>query len=327
MFGFLKKQFIDVIEWTESEAGVLSYRYPMQDREIQNGAKLTVRESQIAVFVNEGRIADVKNPGLHTLNTQTLPVLTNLMNWDKLFQSPFKSDVYFFSTREQIGLKWGTQNPITVNDPQFGPIRLRAFGSYSFRITDPVTFHKKLSGSTEVYRVAECESQLRGGIGPWLATFLGQSKMPFLEMAANQMNFSNMLKENLQSYFQEYGLQISQFFVESLSLPEEVQAYLDKKSSMAVLGDLQKYTQFQTAEAITAAAKNEGGLAGLGANVGVGAAIGQAMAQSMNSGSLGGASGGDDVFKTIEKLHQLKEKGIISAQEFEAKKAELMKKI
>src|SRR6185295_995990 len=149
--SFLSKQFIDVIQWTESEDGILAYRYPMQDMEIQNGAKLTVRESQMAAFVNEGQVADVFKPGLYTLTTQTLPVLTNLMNWDKAFASPFKSDVYFFSTRQQINQKWGTVNPVTVRDKEFGAVRLRAFGIYSWHLADPRMFHTKLSGTREVY--------------------------------------------------------------------------------------------------------------------------------------------------------------------------------
>ena len=162
--SFLSKQFIDVIQWTEPEDGILAYRYPMQDMEIQNGGKLTVRESQMAAFVNEGRIADVFGPGLYTLNTQTLPLLTNLMNWDKAFQSPFKSDVYFFSTRLQTNQRWGTPKPITIRDKEFGAVRLRGFGIYSYHISDPRTFHTKISGTRDIYRVADLEGQLRNTI-------------------------------------------------------------------------------------------------------------------------------------------------------------------
>src|ERR671921_2140815 len=161
-FGdFIRKQFIDVIHWTESEDGVLAWRYPMQDLEIQNGAKLTVRESQMAAFVNEGRMADVLGPGLYSLTTHTLPLLTNLMNWDKMFQSPFKSDVYFFSTRQQTAQRWGTQNPVTIRDKDFGMVRLRAFGMYSWNVENPVTLMQQLSGTREVYRVADIEPHLR----------------------------------------------------------------------------------------------------------------------------------------------------------------------
>src|ERR671921_1451475 len=162
--AFFRKQFVDVIQWTESEDGVLAYRYPMRDMEIQYGAKLTVRESQMALFVNEGKLADAFGPWLYTLETQTLPMLTNLMNWDKLFQSPFKSDVYFFSSRVQTGQRWGTAQPVTVRDKDFGAVRLRAFGIYSWRLTDPRTFHTKGSGTRELYRVEDIEGQLRNTI-------------------------------------------------------------------------------------------------------------------------------------------------------------------
>jgi membrane protease subunit (stomatin/prohibitin family) len=329
MFNFFKKQFIDVIEWVETEKGVLAYRYPMQDREIQTGAKLTVRESQMAMFVNEGQVADVFKAGLHTLKTQNLPLLTNLKNWDKLFESPFKSDVYFFSTLEQIGYKWGTQNPITVSDPQLGAIRIRAFGSYSFKIKDPATFYKKLSGSNEVYKTTDCETQIISILVANISSIIAASKVPFLNMAANQIQFSEELKFGLAGKFADYGLELTQFFIENLSLPENVQEYLDKSSSMNLVGDLKRYTQFQTADAITKAAQNEGagGLAALGANVGVGAAIGQAMAQGLNSNNSQSSSGGEDVFQTIEKLHQLLAKGVITQQEFDTKKADLLKKI
>ena len=329
MFGFLKKQFIDVIEWVESEKDLLSFRYPMEDREIQTGAQLTVRESQAALFVNEGQVADLFKAGLHTLETKNLPVLTNLKNWDKLFESPFKSDVYFFSLREQIGRKWGTSNPITVSDPQLGALRIRAFGTYAFKIKDPVLFYKKLSGTSDRYHVADCEGQILGILVSNLTAVVAASKVPFLQMAASQVNLSEELKMGLNQKFADYGLELTQFFIENLSLPENVQEFLDKGSSMSLLGDMKRYTQFQTAEAITKAAQNEGGgLAGLGANIGVGAAIGQAMAQSFNQPVAGAVvADRDEVFASIEKLHQLFEKGILSAAEFEAKKTEMLKKI
>src|SRR5579862_6268932 len=183
---FISKQFIDVIDWVEPEDGILAYRYPMEDREIQNGGKLTVRESQMALFVNEGRVADVFSPGLYTLSTQTLPILTYLMNWDKAFKSPFKSDVYFFSTRVQTNQRWGTPNPITIRDKEFGAIRLRGFGIYSYRIADPKTFYLKVSGTREIYRVPDLEGQLRNTIIARMTDAFAQSNVPFLDMAANQ---------------------------------------------------------------------------------------------------------------------------------------------
>ena len=184
--SFLGKQFIDVIQWTESDDDVLAYRYPMQDMEIQTGGQLTVRESQMAAFVNEGKIADVFGPGLYTLNTRNLPLLTDLMNWDKAFESPFKSDVYFFSTRLRIDQRWGTATPITIRDKEYGAVRLRGYGIYSYRIADPRVFYTNVSGTREVYGVADLEGQLRETIVARMTDTFANSDVPFLDMAAHQ---------------------------------------------------------------------------------------------------------------------------------------------
>ena len=184
---FIAKQWIDVIQWTESEDGVLAYRYPMQDMEIQNGGSLTVRESQMAAFINEGKVADIFGPGLYKLTTQTLPILTYLQNWDKKFQSPFKSDVYFFSTRIQTNQRWGTATPITIRDKDFGMVRLRSYGIYSWHISDAKAFHTKVSGTREIYHVADLEGQLRNTIIGRMTTAFAESQVPFLDMAANQI--------------------------------------------------------------------------------------------------------------------------------------------
>lgn len=327
MFDMFKKQFIDVIDWTEDRDGVLAYRYPVMDKEIQNGAKLTVRESQIAVFVNEGNIADVFTPGLYTLTTQTLPILTTLMNWDKAFKSPFKSDVYFFSTRDQLDQRWGTQQPITIRDKEFGPIRLRAFGTYSYKIDEPTTFYKKVSGTRERYTAAELDGQLRSTVVTTMASAFGQSGVPFLDMAANQTLLSQELKKQLDQPFFDFGLKLVTFMVQSITLPEELQEYLDKKTSMNMVGDLQKYAQFQAADSIKDAAQNDGGLAGAGVGLGAGAALGQMFAQGTQS--VGGApqQQGEDPYAKLEKLKGLLDKGIISQEEFDAKKAEILKQI
>ncbi len=275
---FLKKQFIDVIHWTEPEDGVLAWRYPMQDMEIQYGAKLTVRESQMAVFVNEGRIADVLAPGLYTLNTNTLPLLTNLMNWDKLFQSPFKSDVYFFSTRLQTNQRWGTPNPVTIRDKEFGAVRLRAFGIYSHRIADARTFHAKISGTRDLYRVADLEGHLRNIIIGQMSDTFAESNVPFLDMAANQIELSQRIAEHLRPVFSDLGLLLDTFIVENLSLPEELQKRLDERIGMTMVGDMNRYTQFQVAQSMPIAAANEGGGA---AGIGVGLGAGMVMAQQM----------------------------------------------
>ncbi len=279
---FLKKQFIDVIHWTEPEDGILAYRFPMQDMEIQNGAKLTVRESQMAMFVNEGRVADVFGPGLYTLNTQTLPLLTNLMNWDKLFQSPFKSDVYFFSTRMQVNQRWGTATPITIRDKDFGAIRLRAYGIYSWHIFDPRTFYLKVSGTRDTYTVGEIEGQLRNTIVGRMTDTFAESRVPFLDMAANQVELGQQIAEHLKPTFAEFGLALDTFVVENLSLPEELQKLLDQRIGMTMVGDMGRYTQFQVAQSMPIAAGNEGsGGAGLGAGLGAGMVMAQAMMGAM----------------------------------------------
>src|SRR6201995_2134067 len=236
--SFIKKQFIDILEWTEDAEGVLAWRYPMKDMEIQNGGTLVVRESQVAVFVNEGQIADVFQPGTYKLTTNTLPVLTYLKNWDKLFQSPFKSDVYFFSTRVQTGRRWGTQQPVTIRDADFGMVRLRAFGLYSYRIADAKVFHKELSGTRERYTRDDVEEQLRGIILPTMANSIGASKVNFLDMAANQTLMASQVKGDLATALARYGLALDEFNVGSVSLPEELQAALDKRISIGMAGDL-----------------------------------------------------------------------------------------
>src|SRR5258706_6461503 len=289
--SFLSKQFIDVIQWTESEDGVLAYRYPMQDMEIQNGGKLTVRESQMAAFVNEGRIADVFNPGLYTLNTHTLPLLTNLMNWDKKFESPFKSDVYFFSTRLQVNQHWGTPNPVAIRDKEFGAIRLRGFGIYSYRISDPRTFYTKVSGTREIYRVSDLEGQLRNTIIGRMSDTFAESNVPFLDMAANQIELGQKIGESLKPMFADLGLTLDTYVVENLSLPDELQKRLDERIGMNMVGDMGRYTQFQVAQSMPIAAGNEGGgAAGIGVGLGAGLTMAQSMMNAMKPGP-GGASG------------------------------------
>ena len=283
---FLAKQFIDVIQWTEPQDGILAYRFPMQDMEIQNGGKLTVRESQMAAFVNEGQVADVFSPGLYTINTRTLPLLTNLMNWDKAFQSPFKSDVYFFSTRLQTNQHWGTANPITIRDKEFGAVRLRGFGIYSYRVSDPRTFYTKVSGTRDVFQVPDIEGQLRNTIVGVMTNTFGASNVPFLDMAANQTALGQQIAEHLKPVFADLGLALDSFVVENLSLPDELQKRLDERIGMGMVGDMGRYTQFQVAQSVPIAAGNEGagGTAGIGAGLGAGLAMAQSMMNAIHPG-------------------------------------------
>jgi membrane protease subunit (stomatin/prohibitin family) len=330
---FIKKQFIDVIHWTEDEPGVLAYRFPMQDMEIQYGAQLTVRDSQLAVFVNEGKVADVFGPGRYKLVTQTIPVLTYLKNWDKLFQSPFKSDVYFLSTRLQTDQKWGTPNPITFRDKEFGAVRLRAFGIYTYRVADGKAFYSNISGTTERYMAEELSGQLRNTIVGSITDLLASSGVPFLDMAANQDAFGAKLRDKVAGGFKALGLDLTAFVLQNISLPEELQKVLDQRISMNVIGDMQRYTQFQVASNIENAAKNEGGLAGIGAGLATGMSMGQQMAGAMSQALATPAAGAppaqssQDVVGMLEKLAELKSKGILTDEEFSAKKAELLKKL
>lgn len=340
--SFIKKQFIDVLQWNEDTEGVLAWRYPMQDFEIQNGGMLTVRESQIAVFVNEGQIADVFGPGNHKLTTQTLPVLTNLKNWDKLFASPFKSDVYFFSTRIQTGRKWGTVQPITIRDKDFDMIRVRAFGMYSYRIADPRKFFTEISGTREVYTRDEVEDQLRGITLATMATSLGGANVPFLDMAANQTLMAQQVRGDLVKAFEKYGVGLDEFNVASVSLPEELQAALDERISAGMKGGLSAekmggFTKFQVASSIPLAAQNEGGLAGLGAGLASGVAFGQVMAQGLTGATAPQAAAApppaaaapaeESAEARLGKLKGLLDKGLISAADFDSAKAEILKKL
>ena len=335
LMDFIKKQFIDVIQWTDDDEATLAYRYPMQDMEIQYGAQLTVRESQMAAFVNEGRVADVFGPGRYKLTTQTIPLLTNLRNWDKLFQSPFKSDVYFFSTRLKVDQKWGTPNAITIRDKEFGAVRLRAFGIYSYRIVDPKAFHVNVSGTRERYTIDDLSGQLRSTIVGAITDLFGQSQIPFLDMAANQDEFAAQLRAKAADGFKTVGLELASFVVENLSLPEELQKILDQRIGMGMIGDMQRYTQFQVANSIPAAAANPGGLAGIGAGLATGVAMGQAMTQAIGQATqpAGAAPAAaaptkpEDVTQLLEKLHDLKTKGVLTEDEFNAKKAELLKRL
>ncbi|MCR6665577.1 MAG: SPFH domain-containing protein [Methyloversatilis sp.] len=330
---FIKKQFIDVLQWNEDGDGVLAWRYPMQDFEIQYGAKLTVRESQMGVFVNEGKVADVFGPGLHTLNTNTLPILTYLQNWDKLFQSPFKSDVYFFSTRLQLGRKWGTPQPVTVRDKDFGMVRLRAFGMYSYKLADPKKFFTEISGTRDTYTVDDLEMQLRNLVVSTMSSTLGNSAAPFLDMAANLGVMSDAVKAAMTPVFERYGVAIDNFAVESISLPEELQKALDTRISMGMVGNMATYTQYQTANAIPLAAQNEGGLAGIGASLGAGLTMGQVMTEAMRNAQAGApaapaaAPATDAPEVRLGKLKSLLDGGLITQADYDTAKAEVIKQI
>jgi membrane protease subunit (stomatin/prohibitin family) len=280
LIDFLTQQLIDVIQWNEPEDGILAWRYPMRDMEIQNGGQLTVRDSQMAAFVDEGHIADVFTPGLHTLNTRNLPLLTDMLNWDKGFESPFKSDVYFFSTRQQLNQKWGTATPITFREKEFGAVSLRAYGIYTYRISDPRAFFTQVSGTRDTYYAADLSGQLRETIVSRLTELLASSEFSFLDMAAHQDALAQKVSAAVRPAFAALGLELTQFVVENLSLPDELQKVMDQRIGINIAGDPSRLTQFQTAESIPVAAANPSGVAGVGVSFGAGLAMANLIAQT-----------------------------------------------
>ena len=324
LMSLITSQFIDALQWTEDGPGVLAWRYPTAGHAIQTGSSLTVRESQAAMFVNEGRVADIFGPGNYRLDTRTLPVMTALENWDRLFQSPFKSDVVFFSTRDQTDQRWGTTQPITVRDKELGPLRIRANGVYSYRVNDVAAFYARLSGTTPRYTVDDAAGQLRAGILTAIASGLGASALPFLDMAGNQQMLSDRLHEAIDPVFLNYGLHLTSFFIQSLSLPDEVAEHLDRRSSMQIVGDMGQYTRFEAADSLRDAAVGGGGVAGAGAGLGAGVALGQVMGQALAPATPGPAA---DPIAAIERLGELFKRGVLTEAEFTAKKTELLQQI
>jgi membrane protease subunit (stomatin/prohibitin family) len=274
----------------------------------------------------------VFGPGMYKLTTQTLPVLTYLKNWDKLFESPFKSDVYFFSTRQQVDQRWGTQQPVTIRDKDFGAVRLRAFGNYAYRIADPKKFHTEISGTRDTYAVADLDGQLRGVMLQHISDAVAGSGIAFLDLAANQIEFANQIQAATAPSFEAIGLKLEMVTVQNVSLPEELQKILDQKIGMGMVGgDMGKFMQYQTAQSMPELAKGagSGGVAGDAMGLGAGVALGQVMAQNLQQGLQSGAGGVKpaDVMATLEKLGELKAKGVLTEEEFAAKKAELLKKL
>lgn len=284
----LTGELVDIVEWLDDTGETLVYRFQRHQNEIKNGARLTVRESQAAVFVDEGQIADVFKPGMYTLSTENVPILATLRGWKHGFNSPFKAEVYFVSTRQFTNLKWGTQNPIMLRDPEFGPIRLRAHGTFTIKAVDPAAVIREVCGTSARFTPEGITDQLRNLIVSKFADVLGESKIPALDLAANYDELGRFITERVKPHFLPFGIDVPQLLVENISLPPEVEQALDKRTSMGVIGDLSRYTQFRTAEAIGDAAKNPGGIAGVGAGLGAGMTMARQMASAMNA-PAGGA--------------------------------------
>jgi membrane protease subunit (stomatin/prohibitin family) len=289
IFNRLMGQFVDVIQWLDDSPDTMVWRFERQGNEIKHGAKLTVREGQMAVFVNEGEIADVFTPGMYELYTRNLPILSTLQAWPHGFESPFKAEVYFCNTRIFTDLKWGTKNPVIVRDPEFGPVRLRAFGTYAIRIKDPAVFIREVVGTDGHFTIDEISDQLRNTIVARFSTIVASSGIPTLDLAANYDQLGQFVLGRIAPEFTNYGLELTTIMVENVSLPPEVEQALDRRTSMGIVGDLRKYAQFQAAEAMRAAAENPGGDAGAGIGMGMGMAmakqIGEALAGQATSGA------------------------------------------
>lgn len=292
ILNMIKGQLIDVIEWTDNSGKTMVHKYDMNGKEIMMGAQLTVRESQVAIFVNEGEIADVFEPGRYELQTSNMPVLTALKSWKYGFNSPFKADVYFINTKQFLDMKWGTSNPVMMRDAEFGMIRLRAFGIYSFRVSDPVTFLKEVFGTAALFTVEGVEGQIKRTLVSGLSDAIAESKIPALDLAANYDELANYAMQSINPKLAALGLTLCSFIIENISLPEEVEKTMDKRTSMGVLGNLDQYAKYQAAEAIREAANNDGnGIAGMGVGMGAGAAMGQMFAQSLGNTAAPAATG------------------------------------
>lgn len=288
--NIVKGQFVDVIEWKDPTDDTMVYRYDRNGKEIMMGAQLTVRESQTAIMVNEGRIADVFQPGRYELSTQNMPIMTALQSWKFGFNSPFKAEVYFVNTKQFLDQKWGTGSPVMMRDAEFGMVRLRAYGIYSFRVADPAVFLKEVFGTAAYMTTEGVTGQIKRTLVSGLSDAIAQSKIPALDLAANYDELSQYALQMLAPRIAGLGLKLESFVIENISLPEEVEKAMDRRTSMGVVGDLNKYTQFQAAEAMRDAANNQGGTAGMGAGMGAGMMMAQAMQAAAQMGAAQPAS-------------------------------------
>ena len=330
LFDFIKGEFIEVIDWVEQDQDTMMWKFPDKDANIKYGASLTVRESQTALFVDEGRIADLFEPGRFELITENIPVLTSLRNWDKGFKSPFKCDIYYFSTKVFTNLKWGTPNPVILRDPEFKQVRVKAFGTYFIRISDPVKFFREFTGTNPVLRVSEIEDRMRDVVSPKFAEALAEAGVSVMDLASNYTELGDRIAPILQQEFDPFGIELTKFQVTSTSLPKEVEEFYDKMTNMNMVDDMQKFQQFQNANAVEKAAENPGG----GASEGIGMGMGLGMAQMMmnqgnaqNQNNPAKAQTKEEILATLKELGSLKESGILTQEEFDAKKKELLARL
>ncbi len=283
----IKGEFVDIIEWTDSSNDTMVYRFERYGNEIKYGARLVVRESQTAVFINMGQLADLFQPGMYELETKNLPIISTMQGWKHGFSSPFKAEVYFVNMRRFTDLKWGTKNPIMMRDPEFGPVRIRAFGSYVIRVNDPTLFIKEIVGTDGRFTTSEIVAQLRNIVVARFSDAVAESGIPVLDLAANYDELGKFVTQKIKDEFGAYGLDLTKLLVENVSLPSAVEEAIDKRSSMGVVGNLSQYTQFQAANAMEDAAKNPSGTAAGGMGMGMGFAMANQMGQAMRGAPSG----------------------------------------
>ena len=335
LFDFIRGELVEVIDWVEQENDIILWKFPDKDANIKYGANLTVRESQTALFLDEGRIADIYEPGRYELITENMPVLTTLRNWDKGFQSPFKADVYFISTRIFTNLKWGTQNPIILRDPEFKQVRVKAFGVYFVRVVNPELFFTEFAGTHQVLRISDIEERMRDIVSPKFAEAVAESGVSVLDMVANYTELGDRIAPILQKELDPFGIELTKFQITSTSLPKEVEEFYDKMTNMNMVSDMQKFTQFQTAQSIEKAAENESGGAGEGLGMGMGFGMAnQMMQQQVQQSQPTNQSAPDtkaqtreEIMSTLKELGELKTAGVLTDEEFEAKKKELLSRL
>ncbi len=330
LFDFIKNEFVEVIDWVEQDSNTILWKFPDADKNIKYGAQLTVRESQTAVFLDEGRVADVFEPGRFELITQNIPVTTTMRNWDKGFKSPFLADVYFISLKTFTNLKWGTPNPIILRDPEFKQVRIKAHGNYFIRVSDVNKFMMEYAGTNSVVKVAALEESLRSIVSQNFAEALGEAKISVLDMAANYTELGEKIVPILQKEFDPFGIELVKFQISSTTLPKEVLEFYDKMTNMNMVDDMAKFQQFQQAQAIEKAADNPGGGAGEGIGMGMGMGMANMMMNQQNAGQQPATEKPqtkEEIMDTLKDLGKLLKSGILTQKEFDAKKKELLARL
>jgi membrane protease subunit (stomatin/prohibitin family) len=326
-----RQEFIDIIEWVEQDQDTVMYKFPDADKAVKYGAQLTVRESQSALFVNEGQIADVYTPGRHELITANMPIMTTLRSWKYGFESPFKVDTYFVSTRQFTNLKWGTPNPIMMRDPEFKQVRVKAFGAYFIRIKDAALFFKEYAGTAPVLKISNIEESLRDLVSPKFAEALAEAQISVLDLATKYSELGELIKPIMQRDLDAFGIELTKFQITSCTLPPEVEEFYDKMTKMNMVGnDMDKFGKFQTFDSIDEAAANPGGMANIGAGIGMANIMVQNMQgafQNQNQNAAPQKESRDEIMKTLKDLGELKTAGILTEAEFDAKKKELLAKL